>query len=181
MVSQSATRRPSQVGIAFAFHTHSEAFKDQRPDSQPTSHPIFDVFEPGLANRLAAVKIPEAAAHILAIAPLAHVAWAAGTLTRSKRDLALQAASLKGINSQSASFQLLGSWLTKRPDVSLISVWHDYVGALRWVLADADLHALRTTTLERCRAILRATSSCFGLAAQTELEHKLLQKIRMAF
>lgn len=181
MPSLSTQRHSSQVGSAYAFHTHTRSFSDQQVNSRQTCETVLEVFETNLASRLAELKIPESAAYILAIAPLAHVAWSAGTLTRSKRDFALKAASLHGIPPESASYQLLRQWLIRRPDSSLFSVWHDYVGALRWVLSEEDLNTLRTSTLERCRAILRATSSCFGLAAQTDLEHKLLQKVMAAF
>lgn len=181
MPSLSTQRHSSQVGIAYAFHTHTCSFADQRVNSQSISQTVYEAFETNLASRLEEVKIPEPAAYILAIAPLAHVAWSAGTLTRSKRDLALKAVSLSGIDPESASYQLLKQWLVRRPDSSLFSVWHDYVGALGWVLSEDDLNTLRMSTLERCRAILRATSSCFGLAAQSDLEHKLLQKVRAAF
>lgn len=181
MISLSTPGRSTRVAIAYAFHTDLSSFTEEQITPLMAAQAVHDAFAPDLADRLEAVKIPVPAAHILAIAPLAQAAWATENLTPLKRDLALKAASLKGIKRHSTSYQLLEAWMTRRPDASLFAVWHDYVGALTWVLSEEDLNSLRTITLERCRAILRATSGCFGLTNQTGLNSAMLNKIKAAF
>ena len=139
------------------------------------------VFDRDLSRQLAAMKIPEAAVQILALAPLAYAAWTNGTPSAAKRELALKAAHLKGIATDSISYQLLEDWLCHRPDPTLITVWQDYLGALKWILSEESLNSLQQTTMERTRAVLRATSSCFGIGEFADNHQLVLSKIKSAF
>jgi hypothetical protein len=59
-------------------------------------------------------------------APLAEVAWANGKVTQFEQVFAVSAALSSDMLKVPVAFDLFQSWLTKRPDKSLWSVWEQY-------------------------------------------------------
>lgn len=172
--------KASGIANVFAFHTSGRfPFDDQATSAERETSP-FECHH-DLAGQLDAMKIPAAAVQVLALAPLAYAAWFDGTLSASKRELALKAITQTGISAGSISYRLLDDWLCHRPDPALMTAWYDYVGALKWILSEESLNRLQQTTIERSQAVLRATSCCFGIGQFADNQHMVLNRINAAF
>lgn len=180
MTTVCAPQRKSGIANVFAFHVN-EHFLSTDCSAPSSSTASESAFSSELTQQLATMKIPPAAVQVLALAPLAYAAWAHDTLTLSKRHLALNAVNLSGIATDSISYRLLEDWFCHRPDPTLMTVWHDYVGALQWILSGQSFKQLQQVTVERTQAILEATSSCFGIGRLSDSDHAVLERVNSAF
>jgi hypothetical protein len=175
-----APQRKSGIANVFAYHVHDH-FLPNESTSQSPCRESESAFSSELTEQLTTLKIPEAAVQVLALAPLAHAAWAHDSLASSKRHLALNAVNLTGLGRNSVTYQLLEDWLCHRPDPSMMTVWCDYVGALQWILSEESLRELQHVTMERTKAILKATSCCFGIGRLSQSDRMVLNKVESAF
>lgn len=60
------------------------------------------------------------------LAPIAEVAWASGRVTQLEHVFAVSAVLSSDMLNAQTAFELYQSWLAKRPDTALWSLWEDY-------------------------------------------------------
>ncbi|MCX8071699.1 MAG: hypothetical protein N3C12_04535 [Candidatus Binatia bacterium] len=118
----------------------------------------------------------------LALVPLVEVAWADGSIARQEREAIIAAARQAGLESGSAGFALLESWLQERPEPQLRKVWQEYVRALCASLDQPARERLRMEVMGRARAVAEAAGGILGLGRKvSQAEEEVLRELEAAF
>ena len=110
----------------------------------------------------------------ISLIPLVEVAWADGKIDEKERDAVLSAAEANGIYRGSAAFELLESWLSRRPDARLLATWGVYIVGLCAKLGDGEKAAVKEKVIERARAVAKAAGGFLGLGAKISPEEEVM-------
>ena len=94
-------------------------------------------------DKLVALGLKANTIAALSLVPLIAVAWADGTIQDNERSAILQGAHGKGLEQGTDGYELLQTWLSKRPDDSLFDAWESYIKALASQLNDEQNRLLK--------------------------------------
>lgn len=115
----------------------------------------------------------------LSVVPLVEVAWADGDLDVRERRAIVEGA---GIARESTAGALLEAWLDRRPDEKLFTAWTQTVQAMRSQLPADAAGRLKTSLLEKARAVAAASGGIFGVGSKvSKAEAEMLAKLEAAF
>jgi hypothetical protein len=118
----------------------------------------------------------------LALLPLIQVVWADGHLDDKERKAVLTAAKASGLNKGTVEYDLLESWLSRRPDQKLRDAWQDYIEGLCEQLNQEDRDSLKTEWLGRARTVAEASGGVLGLGSKISREEaQVLEDMERAF
>lgn len=79
-----------------------------------------------LPERLIELGFDSESLEAIRLAPIAEVAWASGRVTQLEHVFAVSAVLSSDMLNAQTAFELYRSWLAKRPDTALWSLWEDY-------------------------------------------------------
>ena len=117
----------------------------------------------------------------LSLVPLIQVAWADGAIQDNERTAILQGAHGKGLDKGSAGYDLLESWLAKRPPDALIDAWEAYIKALVNQLSDEQNRLLKNQIVGFAKMVAAAAGGFLGIGRVSASEEKVLHRIEAAF
>lgn len=117
----------------------------------------------------------------LSLVPLLKVAWADGAVQDRERDAILQGAQGKGIDKDSASFELLNDWLSNEPKDSLFEAWASYINTLRSELTPEQASILKTQVTRFARVIAESAGGFLGIGKVSSDEKKAIAWIESIF
>lgn len=118
----------------------------------------------------------------LALVPLVEVAWADGTLDARERRAVLDRARESGLAAGSTEQALLEAWLGRRPDAKLLTAWIHMVRGMCEQMGPDEAARLRTSLLERARAVAAASGGVLGLGSKVSAaEAQMLKELEKAF
>lgn len=117
----------------------------------------------------------------LSLVPLIQVAWADGEIQDNERTAILQGAHGKGLEQGSDGYQLLQSWLDRRPGDELFAAWEAYIKALASQLNDEQNRLLRNQIVGFAKLVATAAGGILGFGKVSASEEKVLQRIEAAF
>jgi len=118
----------------------------------------------------------------ISLIPLVEVAWADGKVEAKERRAVLTAAEANGILPGSPSFDLLESWLNRRPDGRLLEAWGGYIVDLCATLGPAEVASVKRQVLGRARDVATATGGFLGLGSKISREEEIvLEELAKAF
>jgi hypothetical protein len=118
----------------------------------------------------------------LSLVPLIAVAWADGNIDVKERSAVLSAAEQRGLAKDHAGYQMLESWLKKKPDDRLLALWKDFVAALSESLTAEAKAALKGDLLGRARSVAEAAGGLLGLGNRvSKSEQAVLDDLEQAF
>jgi hypothetical protein len=134
---------------------------------------------PAVLDQLVQLGIRAETLAALSVVPLVEVAWADGELDAKERRAIVEHA---GIARESTAGALLEAWLDRRPDAKLLTAWTQTIQAMRNQLA-ADAGArLKTSLLEKARAVAAASGGMFGVGSKvSRAEVEMLAELEAAF
>jgi hypothetical protein len=118
----------------------------------------------------------------ISLAPLVEVAWANGKVDEKERRAVLTAAEANGIPPGSPCFDLLESWLTRRPDGRLMEAWGGYIVDLCATLSPPEVASVKEKVIGRAREVATATGGFIGLGSKISPEEEIvLTELAKAF
>lgn len=117
----------------------------------------------------------------LSLVPLIEVAWADGTIQDKERNAILQGAHGKGLEQGSDGYELLQSWLVRRPEPGLIEAWEAYIKALVAQLNDEQNRLLKNQIVGFAKMVAAAAGGFLGIGRVSKSEEKVLERIEAAF
>lgn len=140
------------------------------------------IANPAVLDKLIALEIRPETATALSIVPLVEVAWADGTLDDKEREAVLAHARASGIAPGSAELALLESWLNRRPEPKLLTAWTLTIHGICQELGPAEIAKLKSTLLDRARAVASASGGVLGLGSKvSSKEAAMLTRLEAAF
>jgi hypothetical protein len=117
----------------------------------------------------------------LSLVPLIEVAWADGAVQANERTAILQGAHGKGLESGSAGYELLETWLHASPPPALFGAWEAYIKALAAQLNDEQNRLLRNQIVGFAKMVAASAGGIFGIGKVSASEEKVLHRIEAAF
>ncbi len=134
-----------------------------------------------LDELLAAGVKPETWAAIELI-PMIEVAWADGTLEKKERAAILAAAAECNVLPGTPAYELLESFLARRPDAKLLEAWGEYVVSVLGTLDADGRNQLREKILGRARRVASVAGGILGLGHKiSPEEQRVLDQLARAF
>ena len=135
-----------------------------------------------ILDRLLELGITPQTVAALAVVPLVEVVWADGHLDEKEKQAFLQAAGQFGLSAGSVNYDLLESWLSKRPDRRLRQSWREYIQGLCEELTPEQREALKSDLLRRARDMAEASGGILGLGSKiSKAEMDTLEELADAF
>ena len=117
----------------------------------------------------------------LSLVPLISVAWADGAIQDSERTAILQGAHGKGLEQGTDGYELLQTWLAKRPSDDLFVAWEAYIKALAGQLNDEQNRLLKNQIVGFAKMVATSAGGILGFGKVSGAEEKVLQRIEGAF
>lgn len=117
----------------------------------------------------------------LSLVPLIQVAWADGTIQDNERTAILQGALGKGLDQGTDGYELLQTWLSKKPSDELFVAWEAYIKALIGQLNDEQNRLLRNQIVGFAKMVAAAAGGILGFGKVSASEEKVLHRIEAAF
>ena len=114
---------------------------------------------------------------LLHLVPLVQMAWAEGSVSMRERDLIIEAARARGIESGSAADQQLAGWLAKRPSEELFTTTLRAIRAMLESRPDAERQAAEKDLLSYLTSIASASGGVLGFGAVNDEERAVLARI----
>ena len=117
----------------------------------------------------------------LSLFPLVWVAWADGTIEDKERQAILEAAHCSGHERDTASHQLVESWLDHEPSDQLLHAWKDYVHHCCKTLTPETRESLKRDVVSRARRVAEAAGGILGFHKISHAEAELLDEVEKTF
>ena len=117
----------------------------------------------------------------LSLVPLIFVAWADGSIQDNERSAILQGAHGKGLEQGTDGYELLTTWLNKKPDAELFDAWEGYIKALASQLNDEQNRLLKNQIVGFAKMVATSAGGILGFGKVSGTEEKALERIEAAF
>ena len=114
---------------------------------------------------------------LLHVVPLVQMTWADGSVSMRERDLIIEAARARGIESGSAADQTLQGWLTKRPSDELFTATLRAIGAMMASRPESERAASEKDLLSYLSSIASASGGVLGFGAVSDQERAVLARV----
>ena len=132
-------------------------------------------------DKLVALGLKTNTIAALSLVPLIEVAWADGAIQDNERSAILQGAHGKGLEQGSDGYELLQSWLAKKPDSGLLDAWEAYIKALTGQLNEEQNRLLKNQIVGFAKMVAAAAGGFLGIGRVSKSEEKVLGRIEAAF
>ncbi len=114
---------------------------------------------------------------LLHLVPLVQMAWAEGNVSMRERDLIIEAARARGIESGSAADAQLKGWLTMRPADALFTTTLRAIGAMLASRPESEREAGRKDLMSYLTSIAAASGGVLGFGAVNDQERAVLERV----
>jgi hypothetical protein len=142
---------------------------------------ISGIKNTAILDRLVELGIHAETMAALAIVPLAEVAWADGAIDPKEEQAILDRAAKSGVVPGSSGYDLLKSWLERRPDAKLLTAWIHMMQGINESLTAEQVEGLRAGLVERVRAVATASGGVLGVGKVSTAEAEMIRQLESAF
>jgi hypothetical protein len=132
-------------------------------------------------DKLVALGLKSNTIAALSLVPLIAVAWADGTIQDNERTAILQGAHGKGLEQGTDGYELLQSWLKKKPTDDLFTAWEAYIKTLTVQLNEEQNRLLKNQILGFAKMVAASAGGILGFGKVSGDEEKVLIRIEAAF
>src|SRR3569623_1756572 len=116
----------------------------------------------------------------LSLVPLIQVAWADGQIQDNERTAILQGAHGKGLEQGTPGYDLLQTWLAKRPSDELLEAWEAYIKSLTAQLNAEQQRLLKNQIVGFAKMVAGAAGGFLGIGRVSASEEKVLARVDAA-
>ncbi len=116
----------------------------------------------------------------LSLAPAIFVAWADDEVDQPERQKLREAAIEHGIEEDSFAWQLIESWIEKKPPKSLWNTWRQYAEGVSKTLPEASSETLSQEIIRLSTAVAEASGGVLGFGKVSSKERHVLDEIKNA-
>jgi hypothetical protein len=117
----------------------------------------------------------------LAAVPLVEVAWADSEVDDKERKAILKGLEQSGVPVGGTEYQLIETWLERRPGSNLLKSWQEYIRGLCEKMTDAERAAFQDEVLKRTRSVAEASGGFAGLWRISTAERDMMQRLEASF
>ena len=117
----------------------------------------------------------------LSLVPLVAVAWADGVMENNEREAIMKAATSVGIATDSASYEVLASWLDEQPGDELVNSWKEYIGSLKETLDDTAFNQVKANVMGRAKDVAQAAGGFLGIGKTSDQESAVIADLENSF
>ena len=142
---------------------------------------ISGIKNTAILDRLMQLGIHAETLVALSIVPLAEVAWADGAIDAKEEQAVLDRAAKAGVTPGSSSYDLLKSWLERRPEPRLLTAWIHMIQGISENLTAEQVEALRAGLVERVAAVASASGGVLGMGKISSAEAEMIRQLESAF
>jgi hypothetical protein len=153
----------------------------QKESSREALAQASGIKNPQTLDRLLELGVRPEVVSALAIVPLAEVAWADGSVDAKERQLILSRAEKAGFAPGSATYELLQSWLDRKPESNLLTAWTEVIRGMREHMTAQEIESLRSELIERTHAVARASGGLLGIGSMSAAEQDVIARLDAAF
>jgi hypothetical protein len=114
---------------------------------------------------------------LLHVVPLVQMTWADGNVSMRERDLIIEAARARGIESGSAADQMLAGWLAKRPSDELFNTTLRAIAAMLESRPENERETSRKDLVSYLSSIASASGGVLGWGAVSDEERAVLARV----
>ena len=132
-------------------------------------------------DRLVTLGLKSNTIAALSLVPLIQVAWADGEIQDNERTAILQGAHGKGLEAGTDGYELLQTWLKKKPPEDLFVAWEAYIKALTGQLNEEQNRLLKNQIIGFAKMVAAAAGGILGCGKVSGDEEKILNRIDAAF
>ena len=135
-----------------------------------------------MLDELLAAGLQPATWAAIELIPMIEVAWADGSLEKKERAAILSAAAECKVLPGTPAYELLESFLARRPDARLLKTWGEYVVGVLARLDEDGRRELREQILGRAQRVARVAGGILGLGKKVSPEEqRVLDELARAF
>jgi hypothetical protein len=116
-------------------------------------------------------------ARLLHLVPLVQVAWVDGDVTKSERDMIMEAAGLYGVEPNSPVYQQLTTWLDRCPTDQFFESALLIVRAMLQALPAEEQVSSEQELVALCTRLAKVSGGVFGISSISSKEQALLEHI----
>jgi hypothetical protein len=138
---------------------------------------VVGIQDDAFLDRLIALGIGPERAMVLRLTPLVFVAWADGSVDENERQAILRAAAREGVVAEEMARQVLGDWLSRKPDRRILDMWKEYIRHVWERFTSEEQEQLRRNLLDATREVAKAAGGFLGIAAISAAERKMLEEL----
>jgi len=185
MLNNSGRKISRKIDLQLA-HSEGALLKlySRRVHHDPLLHRLSAItcaMDSNLLERLIELGFDSENLEAIRYAPIAEVAWASGKVTQLEQVFAVSAALSADTPDAPMAFELFQSWLAKRPDKALWSLWEDYTSDC---LADVRKSGEEQFGQQLYAFALRVACASGGLLDQGDIcvsEKRVLDRIARVY
>jgi hypothetical protein len=135
-----------------------------------------------LLDKLHALGLAPETLLALGLVPLIEVAWADGHIDARERAAILEASEKQGVQKGTASYDLLQSWIDRRPTPDLIQAWEGYLDDVLERLDEKAGADLERALIGRARNVASAAGGILGLGSKiSATEQAVIDRLEKRF
>jgi hypothetical protein len=155
--------------------------KEEAKASREELKKVSGMTDDAVLDKLSGMGLRANTVAALSLVPLIAVAWADGSIQDQERVAILAAAEKKGLGPGTPGAELLGGWLSRKPDDSLFETWESYIKALAAQLTEDQIRKLRGEIVGFAKLVAGSAGGVLGIAKVSGKEEKVLERIEGAF
>jgi len=137
---------------------------------------ISGIMDDEVLARLVKMRITPDTWTAVSVVPLVEVAWADGKVDDKERKAVMAAAEANGVLPATPAYELLESWLVRRPDGRLLDAWGEYIVELCAGFGPAERAAVKERIIGRARDVAEATGGFLGFGKRVGPEEEVVLK-----
>ena len=127
------------------------------------------------------VGYTQATVSVLHLVPLVQVAWADGNVSKSERELIMEAAQARGVETGSEAYEHLTGWLNERPSEEFFARTLSVIGALLQMSPSEQRETDKRDLVSYCTKVAEVSGGLIGFVSRrsrvSKEERELLERI----